>query len=179
MTQQWKNPPDMQIDTEKDYSAILHTSMGDITFEFFTKDAPKTVNNFIFLAKNGFYNGIKFHRVVKNFMIQTGDPLGNGTGGPGYRFDDELPTKRSYDIGIVAMANAGPNTNGSQFFICSGPDALYLDRNPNYTQFAKVTDGLTTVLNISTSQTRYNPMSGEYSILVKDVLIDSVDIIEK
>ncbi len=179
MAKQWQSKPEMAIDPEKNYSAVLHTSKGDITMEFFTKESPVTVNNFIFLAKNGFYDGVKFHRVIKNFMIQTGDPTATGMGGPGYRFDDELPAKHPYSIGIVAMANAGPNTNGSQFFICCGTDALSLNRYPNYTQFAQVKEGISTVRDISTSQVRYNPGTGEYSTLINDVTIDSIDIIEK
>jgi len=146
---QWSAPPAMQIDTSKQYFATLKTSMGNIKIEFFTKDAPKTVNNFVFLAKDGFYDGLVFHRIIKDFMIQGGDPVGTGGGGPGYKFADELPPKRSYDPGIVAMANAGPNTNGSQFFICNGPGCKNLDQVPNYTQFGKVIEGMDVVARIS------------------------------
>src|SRR5919206_5149231 len=108
---QWKNAPEMQVDPSKRYSATLHTNKGDITFDLLMTDAPKTVNNFVFLAREGFYDGAPFHRIIKGFMIQTGDAVNrNGTGGPGYRFQDE-PVKRSYERGTLAMANAGPNTN--------------------------------------------------------------------
>lgn len=146
---QYANPPEMQIDQQKEYVATIQTNMGDIKIKLFAESAPKTVNNFVFLAKEGFYNKVKFHRVIETFMIQTGDPLGNGMGGPGYSFEDELPPAKSYQPGIVAMANAGPNTNGSQFFICSGPDSTYLNHQPNYTVFGEVIDGMETVKNIA------------------------------
>ncbi|AKG53271.1 peptidyl-prolyl cis-trans isomerase [Dehalogenimonas sp. WBC-2] len=130
--------------------AVIETNLGSFKIELFTKDSPKTVENFIKLAEQGFYDDIIFHRIIKDFMIQTGDPLGTGFGGPGYKFDDELPVKRSYQPGIVAMANSGPNTNGSQFFICSGPLAVqYLDSNPAYTQFGKIVEGMDVVLQIA------------------------------
>jgi cyclophilin family peptidyl-prolyl cis-trans isomerase len=119
MAQQWSSPPEMQIDPTKTYTAIFKTEHGDIRVNLFTQDAPKTVNNFVFLARQGFYNDTVFHRVIENFMVQGGDPTGTGTGGPGYRFNDEagaLKGKHS-GPGILSMANAGPNTNGSQFFI--------------------------------------------------------------
>lgn len=108
----------MTIDTSKNYAATLETSKGTIVADLFTKDAPKTVNNFVFLAREGFYNGTKFHRVIENFMIQGGDPEGTGRGGPGYRFEDETKgNPHKHKVGSLSMANAGPNTNGSQFFI--------------------------------------------------------------
>lgn len=146
---QYSAPPAMQIDPAKTYTATIKTSMGDIVVELFAKDAPKTVNNFVFLSREKFYDGVIFHRIIKNFMIQTGDPKGDGTGGPGYRFEDELPVKRSYDPGIVAMANAGKNTNGSQFFICNGTSCKNLDQMPNYTQFGKVVAGMDVVQKLS------------------------------
>ena len=134
--------------------AVVETSLGTFKIELFKTDAPKTVNNFITLSNNGFYNQtatnkVIFHRIIKDFMVQTGDPTGTGAGGPGYKFDDELPVKRSYDVGIVAMANAGPNTNGSQFFICTGAQAKGLDTVPNYTQFGKVVEGMDVVQKIA------------------------------
>ena len=134
--------------------ALFETSMGNFKIELFKADAPKTVANFITLTNKGFYNQtasnkVIFHRIMKDFMIQTGDPTGTGSGGPGYAFADELPVKRSYDVGIVAMANAGPNTNGSQFFICTGAQAKGLDTIPNYTQFGKVVEGMDVVLKIA------------------------------
>jgi cyclophilin family peptidyl-prolyl cis-trans isomerase len=149
-TKQWTQPPAMEIDVNKQYFATMKTSLGDIRIELLPKESPKTVNNFVFLAKQGFYDGTTFHRIMKNFMIQGGDPKGTGGGGPGYKFADELPPKHSYDPGIVAMANAGPNTNGSQFFICNGPACkASLDPNPNYTQFGKVVAGMDVVQKIS------------------------------
>jgi len=108
----------MTIDPAKKYSATFDTTKGSIVCELFSKDAPKTVNNFVFLAREGFYNGTVFHRVIENFMVQGGDPTGTGRGGPGYRFDDETKgNPNRHKVGTLSMANAGPNTNGSQFFI--------------------------------------------------------------
>src|SRR5208283_2302072 len=107
----------MAIDKNKTYTATIKTNLGDIVIQSAAKNAPSTVNNFVFLAREGFYDGVVFHRVVKGFMIQGGDPTGTGAGGPGYRFADELPTTLDYTKGTIAMANAGPHTNGSQFFI--------------------------------------------------------------
>lgn len=146
---QWSTPPAMQIDTSKTYFATVDTTLGTFKIQLFANESPKTVNNFVFLSQQGFYNGVIFHRIIKTFMIQTGDPTGTGTGGPGYKFADELPPKHSYDSGIVAMANAGPNTNGSQFFICTGSDAERLNNYPNYTQFGKVVDGMDVVQKIA------------------------------
>jgi peptidyl-prolyl cis-trans isomerase B (cyclophilin B) len=118
MTKKYSAPPAMAIDTARDYSATLETTRGKIVVDLFAKDAPKTVNNFVFLAREGFYNGTVFHRVIADFMIQGGDPTGTGTGGPGYRFEDETKgNPNKHQKGSLSMANAGPNTNGSQFFI--------------------------------------------------------------
>jgi len=136
--QSWNSSPEMEIDQDKSYTAVVKTSEGDITLELFSHDAPKTVNNFVFLARQGYYGDVIFHRVIKGFMIQTGDPTGTGTGGPGYKFADE-PVRRQYTKGTVAMANSGPNTNGSQFFIVHGATVAL---PPNYTIFGQVTDGL-------------------------------------
>jgi peptidyl-prolyl cis-trans isomerase B (cyclophilin B) len=117
-TKQWASPPELQIDPAKSYTATFVTSRGTIVCDLFASDAPKTVNNFVFLARQGFYDGITFHRVIADFMIQCGDPTGTGRGGPGYRFEDELKgNPRRHQPGSLSMANAGPNTNGSQFFI--------------------------------------------------------------
>jgi peptidyl-prolyl cis-trans isomerase B (cyclophilin B) len=114
----YDKPPDMKIDVNKTYTATIDTSKGKIVLELFAKEAPKTVNSFVFLAREKFYDGTIFHRVIPGFMIQGGDPKGTGTGGPGYEFENEnQDTTRTFDTGIVGMANAGPNTNGSQFFI--------------------------------------------------------------
>lgn len=118
MPKQYSAPPAMSIDSTKNYTAVFDTSRGKITVDLFPKDAPKTVNNFVFLVREGFYNGLKFHRVIPDFMIQGGCPQGTGTGGPGYKFGDEVgPGKPKHKVGSLSMANAGPNTNGSQFFI--------------------------------------------------------------
>jgi cyclophilin family peptidyl-prolyl cis-trans isomerase len=130
---QWSRPPAMQLAPDVTYQATLQTNKGTITVDLLREDAPKTVNNFVFLARAGFYDGVPFHRVIAGFMIQSGDPTGTGTGGPGYRFEDE-PVKRRYQAGTVAMANAGPNTNGSQFFIMHRAQGL----PPNYTIFGQV-----------------------------------------
>jgi cyclophilin family peptidyl-prolyl cis-trans isomerase len=129
-------PPPLTVDATKKYTAKISTSAGDMTAELFPGDAPRTVNNFVFLARDGFYDGVIFHRVISGFMIQGGDPTGTGTGGPGYRFEDE-PVSKRYTRGTLAMANAGPNTNGSQFFIMHADYGL----PPNYTIFGKLTSG--------------------------------------
>ena len=137
MTTSYPSPPEMNLDQSKTYSAAIHTSHGVMNLELFASEAPLTVNNFVFLAREGFYNGGVFHRVIKGFMVQGGCPKGDGTGGPGYRFDDE-PVSRSYIKGTLAMANSGPNTNGSQFFIVHGDDA---GLPPSYTIFGMLTQG--------------------------------------
>jgi cyclophilin family peptidyl-prolyl cis-trans isomerase len=149
-TETWAAAPAMQIDPTKTYTAVFDTSMGTFKVQLFTSIAPKTVNNFVFLAKQKFYDGTIFHRIIQTFMIQGGDPLGTGFGNPGYTIPDELPVKYSYDPGIVAMANTGlANTGGSQFFICTGSDAASLNQNPIYTQFGKVTEGMDIVQKIA------------------------------
>ncbi|MFC2042407.1 peptidylprolyl isomerase, partial [Chloroflexota bacterium] len=112
----WDSPPQMIIDTSKKYTAIIETEKGNLVLELFVKDVPKTVNNFVFLAKEGYYDGTTFHRVIPGFMVQGGDQTGTGRGGPGYRFEDEF-TEHTHVAGALSMANAGPDTNGSQFFI--------------------------------------------------------------
>jgi len=134
-------PPPLTIDVNKTYKAILETSKGTIVINLLPKEAPNTVNNFVFLAREGFFDGVIFHRVAKDFVIQGGDPTGTGTGGPGYTFADELPATRSYTRGIVAMANAGPNTNGSQFFIVVKDSGL----PRNYSIFGEVVSGMDVV----------------------------------
>jgi cyclophilin family peptidyl-prolyl cis-trans isomerase len=137
MPNQHSSPPEMSIDVTKTYTASIKTSQGDITVELFAADTPITVNNFVFLARDGFYDNGGFHRVIKDFMVQGGCPKGDGTGGPGYRFADETVT-RQYVRGTLAMANAGPNTNGSQFFIVHGDN---VGLPPNYTIFGMLTEG--------------------------------------
>jgi cyclophilin family peptidyl-prolyl cis-trans isomerase len=169
---QWSQAPEMVVDASKRYSATLHTNKGDITFDLLMADAPKTVNNFVFLAREGFYDGSPFHRIIKSFMIQGGDPTGTGRGGPGYRFADEK-VQRRYERGIVAMANAGPNTNGSQFFICHGRNSESLP--PHYTIFGKVSSGMDVVDVIADVATT----GSERSTPAERITIDSVTIDEK
>lgn len=166
-------PFPMTIDTTKQYTAVLHTTDGDITIAFNKGSTPITVNNFVSLAKANFYNNTIFHRVIKGFMIQGGDPLGNGTGGPGYQFNDE-PFTGTYTRGTVAMANAGPNTNGSQFFIMQADNQL----PPNYVIFGHVTVGMDVVDKIANAPVTMSP-SGEDSEPVSPVTVKSVTISEK
>jgi len=174
----WSSPPAMQIDQKKPYHAVIHTNLGDISIKLFAEDAPKTVNNFVFLTRNHFYDGLKFHRLIKNFMIQTGDPNGDGTGGPGYKFEDELSSKHTYGSGVVAMANAGKNTNGSQFFIGSGADVANLNQGPDYTIFGQVDGGMDIVEKIASVKVGPNS-SGEQSSPLDSVYMKSVEILEK
>ena len=167
------NKPEMIIDQNKKYEVILHTSEGDITISLNTKETPITANNFLYLAKNDFYNSTIFHRVIDGFMIQGGDPRGDGTGGPGYQFADEK-FAGEYTRGTVAMANAGPNTNGSQFFIMHKDYAL----QPNYVIFGKVVAGIDVVDKIATAEVK-SSFSGEMSKPVDPVVIKSVTIVEK
>ena len=139
MAKEYSSPPEMIIDPNQVYNVKLETTQGDIFLELYPEHAPKTVNNFVFLIKESFYDGVSFHRVIDNFMIQGGDPTGTGMGGPGYRFEDELvgnPLKHASKV--ISMANAGPNTNGSQFFITHLPQP-HLDGK--HTVFGKVTQG--------------------------------------
>ena len=174
----WTSAPKMDIDTSKTYEAEVKTSKGSFTIELFAKDAPKTVNNFVFLSKEGFYDDVIFHRIIESFMVQTGDPTGTGAGGPGYSFEDEK-TSYKYEPGIVAMANAGPNTNGSQFFICTGEDSTSLNQQPNYTIFGKVTDGMDIVKKIAATPVETNPDTGEQSKPTETVKIESIKIKKK
>jgi len=146
---QYSSAPDLTIDLDKSYSATLDTNHGVIEIEFDPVRSPLAVNNFVFLARDGYYDGVIFHRVIENFMIQGGDPTGTGRGGPGYKFRDELEGVGSYSRGTVAMANAGPNTNGSQFFICHSDAGL----PHSYTIFGKVTAGMDAVDSIATTDT--------------------------
>ncbi|HEX6897744.1 MAG TPA: peptidylprolyl isomerase [Bryobacteraceae bacterium] len=146
MAKQYSAPPAMTIDTNKKYSATFDTSKGKIVCELFAKDAPITVNNFVFLAREGFYNGTVFHRVIDNFMVQGGDPTASGRGGPGYRFEDETRNNpHKHKVGSLSMANAGPNTNGSQFFI-THVVTDWLDGK--HTVFGQVTEGQNIVNSI-------------------------------
>ena len=173
MPQTYSAPPAMTLDDSKSYSATIKTNHGDINVELFSADVPVTVNNFVFLAKEGFYKNGQFHRVIKDFMIQGGCPTGDGTGGPGYRFQDE-PVTRSYVKGTLAMANAGPNTNGSQFFIVHGAD---VGLPPNYTIFGNVTSGID-VLDASATSPGTTGRSGEPSTPATALEINDVEIQE-
>ena len=164
--------PEMNIDISKKYTAVIKTSMGDMSVEFFTEDAPMTVNNFINLSRDGYYDNVIFHRVISGFMIQGGDPSGTGHGEmgkyPGYKFEDELNNQRSYEKGILAMANAGPDTNGSQFFIMHVDYPLPYQ----YTIFGLVTEGLDIIDKIASVET------GDGDKPVNDVVIESIEIKE-
>ncbi len=139
MAKTYSAPPEMQIDTDKTYRATISTNRGDIVLDLQPEHAPKTVNNFVSLARDGFYDGLTFHRVIPNFMIQGGDPNGTGTGGPGYKFEDEVrDNPLTHEAGVISMANAGPNTNGSQFFITHSPQPHL---NGRHTVFGTVVEG--------------------------------------
>jgi cyclophilin family peptidyl-prolyl cis-trans isomerase len=169
--QQWSAPPEITIDPNRAYSATIATNFGDIEIALFADETPLTVNNFVFLANAGFYDGVPFHRIIKDFMVQTGDPTGTGRGGPGYRFADE-PVSRRYTKGIVAMANAGPNTNGSQFFIVHAQDA---GLPPSYTIFGEVLNGLDIVDAIASVPVGAGT-GGERSVPEVPVAIEHVTI---
>jgi cyclophilin family peptidyl-prolyl cis-trans isomerase len=143
---QWPTPPEMVIDPKKSYTATLTTDKGDMVVQLFADKTPRTVNNFVFLAREGFYNGVIFHRVIKDFMAQCGDPTGTGMGGPGYRFADEFHKELKHDKpGILSMANAGPGTNGSQFFITHVPTP-WLDGK--HSVFGQIVKGLDVLMSI-------------------------------
>jgi cyclophilin family peptidyl-prolyl cis-trans isomerase len=142
----WSKPPAMALDPNKRYFATIHTDTGAIRLELFADKVPKTVNNFVFLARQGFYDGTIFHRVIKDFMAQGGDPTGSGRGGPGYQFKDEFDFSLKHDKpGVLSMANAGPNTNGSQFFITHVPTP-WLDQK--HSVFGQVVSGMDVLLSI-------------------------------
>lgn len=167
--QQWNTPPAMVIDPEKEYAATLHTEKGDIHIELFAEKVPQTVNNFVFLAREGYYDGTIFHRVIADFMAQGGDPTATGRGGPGYRFADEFhPQLRHDKPGILSMANAGPGTNGSQFFITHIPTP-WLDNR--HSVFGQVTQGMDVLLSIPPR----DPQRPEYP----GVRLNSVTITEE
>ena len=164
--------PEMNINTNSSYTAVIKTNLGDMTVEFFTDDAPITVNNFISLSKDGYYDNVIFHRVISGFMIQGGDPSGTGHGDygkyPGYKFDDELNNQRPYEKGILAMANAGPNTNGSQFFIMHVDYPLPY----SYTIFGQVVEGFDVIDKIASVETDSADKP------TTDVVISTVEITE-
>jgi cyclophilin family peptidyl-prolyl cis-trans isomerase len=146
MAKQWSTPPAMLIDPKKKYKAHMETDKGTMVIELFADKTPKTVNNFVFLSRAGYYDGIIFHRVIANFMAQGGDPTGRGSGGPGYRFEDEFHPSLKHDKqGILSMANAGPGTNGSQFFITHGSTPHL---NNKHSVFGQVVEGLDVLMSI-------------------------------
>ncbi len=148
---QYSAAPAMQIDPSKDYRVVIETDKGDVTLDLYPQHAPKTVNNFVALARDGFYDGLTFHRVISRFMIQGGDPNGTGTGGPGYKFEDETRgNPLRHERGVISMANAGPNTNGSQFFITHDPQP-HLDGR--HTVFGRVVEGQEVVDSIRQGDT--------------------------
>jgi peptidylprolyl isomerase len=168
MSKSWKTPPALTIDKNKTYTATLQTAKGDLVISLFAKDVPITVNSFVFLAREGYYDGCTFHRVIPGFMAQTGDPTGTGRGGPGYIFNNEI-TSHKHVMGAVSMANAGPNTNGSQFFITFGPAGL---TESDYTIFGQVISGMEVVNGITRRDPTQNPtFSGD--------VITSITISEK
>ena len=165
----WNQSPKMNIDKSKKYTAVLHTDKGDITIQLFADKVPNTVNNFVFLAKEGFYDGTIFHRIISDFMVQGGDPTGTGRGGPGYQFADEFhPSLRHDKPGVLSMANAGANTNGSQFFI-THVKTPWLDQK--HSVFGQVTEGMDVVFSIPPR----DPGRPEYP----GVKLNSVTILEE
>jgi cyclophilin family peptidyl-prolyl cis-trans isomerase len=168
--QKFSAPPPMCIDPARTYTAEMVTNKGTMTILLDALAAPRTVNNFVVLARYHYYDGVAFHRIIPGFMLQGGDPEGSGRGGPGYRFDDELPKPGRYEVGSLAMANAGPNTNGSQFFIVSGPSGVGLP--PQYSLFGKVVAGLDVVSAIDALG---SPGAGKPK---EPVVIESVTITE-
>lgn len=169
-TTEFASAPPMCLTPGADYTAVITTDAGEVTVDLLEDKAPETVNNFVFLARNHFYDGITFHRVIPGFMIQGGDPQGTGAGGPGYDFDDELPAAGEYEIGSMAMANAGPNTNGSQFFIVTGDAGVALP--PSYSLFGIVTEGMETVTAIEDDGSAQGAPSTTHTI-------ESVEIVER
>jgi peptidylprolyl isomerase len=165
---QWSEPPAMTIDVNKHYTATLHLDKGDIVIELLPQAAPITVNNFVFLARQGFYDGVTFHRVLSGFMAQSGDPTGTGSGGPGYTFQDEFSPGLQFDApGVVAMANSGPNSNGSQFFITYAPEPHLTGV---HTIFGRVTAGMDVAEKLTLRDPEANPL--EQGDVINSVTID-------
>lgn len=169
-TKQFPDRPEMGIDPAKRYTATMDTSLGEIVVALDPLKAPRTVNNFVFLAGYHYYDGVIFHRIIKDFVVQGGDPTGTGRGGPGYKFEDELDGPIRYQIGSLAMANAGPDTNGSQFFIITGSHGVQLP--PNYSLFGQVVKGLDVVERMQGVATDRNDRPRE------DVVINTITVTE-
>jgi len=170
MAKQWTHPPAMRIDPKKKYKAHMETDKGNMVIELFADKVPNTVNNFVFLAREGFYEGVIFHRVISNFMVQGGDPTGKGSGGPGYRFGDEFHPSLKHDKpGMLSMANAGPGTNGSQFFITHVPTP-WLDGK--HSIFGRIVEGIDVLMSIPPR----DPMKPEYpGVKILKVTIEETD----
>ncbi len=167
MSQQWSEAPKMNIDPDKQYTATMHTDKGDMVFRLHAEQTPNTVNNFVFLTRQGFYDGSIFHRVIDNFMAQGGDPTGTGRGGPGYRFEDEFhPDLRHDKRGVLSMANAGPNTNGSQFFITHGATPHLDDK---HSVFGNLLEGEDVLMSIPA---RDPNQTGADGVVLKSVSIE-------
>jgi cyclophilin family peptidyl-prolyl cis-trans isomerase len=174
-TMQWSSAPAMTINPDREYQAVIKTNYGDITIQLLPREAPLAVNNFVFLARQGYFDGVKFHRIAKGFVIQSGDPTGTGSGTPGYRFADETIT-RDYLKGTLAMANSGANTNGSQFFITLANLTGQLPKS--YTIFGLVSQGIDVVDKIAAVPVAYNASLRENSKPTVDVYINTVVITE-
>jgi peptidylprolyl isomerase len=169
--QEFDGPPPMCIDPDKRYTAEMVTSKGTLRIALDPMMAPKTVNNFVFLARYHYFEGVVFHRIIPGFVLQGGDPTGTGRGGPGYRFADELPPAGRYELGSLAMANAGPDTNGSQFFVISGPSGVRLP--PQYSLFGKVVAGLDVVAAIDAIGTQSG--TPKETVTIESVTITEAD----
>ncbi len=165
-------PPPVCIDPDRRYTATIETSLGDLVVSLDPVAAPRTVNNFVVLARYHFYDGVVFHRIIRGFMCQGGDPEGTGRGGPGYRFADELPALGRYEVGSLAMANAGPDTNGSQFFVVSGASGASLP--PQYSLFGKVVKGLDVLATMESVPTGRQDRPQE-DVVIRTVTIDESD----
>ena len=165
---EWSSPPKMTIDEQNEYTAVIETDLGNIVLRLFANESPITVNNFVFLAQEGYYDGVMFHRVIHDFMVQGGDPTGTGSGGPGYMFEDEVNNGLKFDKpGLLAMANAGPGTNGSQFFITHVPTPHLTG---NHTIFGEVIEGMDTVFAIP----ERNPQNAQDSgVIMNKVTINT------
>ena len=170
---QYSQPPPMTLDLTREYSANIETNKGPMTVRLLSKEVPVAVNNFIFLAREGYYDNAPFHRIIKDFMVQSGDPTGTGSGGPGYTFEDEA-VRRNYTRGIIAMANSGPNTNGSQFFIMH---KAKFDMLKQFTIFGVVIFGMKVVDAIAETPVTASA-TGELSKPIEDVIIKSIEIID-
>jgi len=174
----WSSAPKMTIDKTKSYQAVFETDKGNFTVDLFAQDAPVTVNNFVFLAGQHFYDGVVFHRIIESFMIQTGDPTGTGGGGPGYTIKDELNNGHSYEPGIVAMAKtSAPDSGGSQFFICTGDDSKRLNdpQYANYSIFGKISSGMDVVQAIAATPVTA-AANGEISVPTEKTAIKKIEI---